>query len=87
MDRVSRTGQPLVITKNGKPVAELRPYSGGRVENPFGLHRNLRITGDVIAPIAENDWEAFKEKELLATDNKPDSKDRHRISFCGRPVR
>jgi len=30
---------------------------------------------------------ALPGQELLATDNKPDWKDRHRISFCGRPVR
>lgn len=59
MDNVARTGQPLVVTKNGKPVAELRPCSGGRVESPFGLHPNLRIKGDVISPAAENDWEAL----------------------------
>lgn len=59
MDSVAKTGQPLVVTKNGKPVAELRPYSGGRAKSPFGLHRTLRITGDIIAPVAENDWEAL----------------------------
>jgi prevent-host-death family protein len=59
MDRVASTGQPLVVTKNGKPVAELRPYSGSRVDSPFGLHRNLKITGDIVAPVAENDWEAL----------------------------
>ena len=30
MDEVARTGKPVVVTKNGKPVAELRPYSGKR---------------------------------------------------------
>lgn len=59
MDKVASTGQPLVVTKNGKPVAELRPYSGCRVESPFGLHRTLRITGDIIAPVAENEWKAL----------------------------
>ncbi|MFP4108750.1 MAG: type II toxin-antitoxin system Phd/YefM family antitoxin [Desulfonatronovibrio sp.] len=59
MDSVAKTGQPLVVTKNGKPVAELWPYSGGRAKSPFGLHRTLRITGDIIAPVAENDWEAL----------------------------
>ena len=28
MDEVARTGNPLVITKNGKPVAELVPHRG-----------------------------------------------------------
>lgn len=29
MDTVAATGEALVDTKNGKPVAEFRPYSGG----------------------------------------------------------
>ncbi len=60
MDKVASSGQPLVITKNGKPVAEIRPYSGKRAESPFGLHPNLIITGDIIAPVAENDWEVLE---------------------------
>ena len=59
MDNVANSGQPLVVTKNGKPIAELRPYSRGRAESPFGLHRNLRITGDIIAPVADGDWKAL----------------------------
>ena len=30
MDEVARSGEVLVVTKNGRPVAELHPYSGGR---------------------------------------------------------
>lgn len=59
MDRVANSGETLVVTKNGKPVAELRPYTGGRAGSPFGLHRKLRITGDIISPVAENDWKAL----------------------------
>jgi prevent-host-death family protein len=60
MDKVANSGQPLVVTKNGKPVAEIRPYTGKRVESPFGLHRNLRITGDIISPVAENEWKVLE---------------------------
>ncbi|MBB1073102.1 type II toxin-antitoxin system Phd/YefM family antitoxin [Rhodoferax sp. 4810] len=51
MDRVAITGETWVITKNGRPVAELRPCSGGRLDSPFGLHPTLEIHGDVIAPL------------------------------------
>ena len=27
MDEVARTGKPVLVTKNGKPIAELRPHS------------------------------------------------------------
>ncbi|WIM05097.1 MAG: type II toxin-antitoxin system Phd/YefM family antitoxin [Candidatus Nitricoxidivorans perseverans] len=56
MDTVASTGESWVVTKNGKPVAELRPYSGGRVESPFGLHPKLEIHGDVIAPLEDDLW-------------------------------
>ena len=59
MDSVANSGETLVVTKNGKPVAELRPYTGGRSGSPFGLHRKLRITGDIISPVAENEWKAL----------------------------
>lgn len=57
MDTVAETGETWIVTKNGKPVAELRPYSGGRIENPWGLHPDLEIHGDVIEPLDETQWE------------------------------
>jgi len=59
MDDVANTGETLVVTKNGKPVAELRPYSGGRADSPFGLHANLETKGDILAPI-EDAWKALE---------------------------
>ncbi|NTU56907.1 MAG: type II toxin-antitoxin system Phd/YefM family antitoxin [Anaerolineales bacterium] len=59
MDTVAATGETWVVTKNGKPVSELRPYSGGRVESPFGLHPDPEIRGDVIAPLENDLWEAL----------------------------
>ncbi|MEW5890176.1 MAG: type II toxin-antitoxin system Phd/YefM family antitoxin [Pseudomonadota bacterium] len=60
MDDVANTGEVLVVTKNGKPIAELRPYSGGRADSPFGLHAGLRILGDIVSPIDEDAWEALQ---------------------------
>ena len=52
MDEVARSGKPLLVTKNGKPVAELRPYSGKRPKSPIGLHKGLvEIKGDIISPL------------------------------------
>lgn len=56
IDDVAATGEVLVVTKNGKPIAELRPYSGGKTGSPFGLHRDLRVLGDIVTPIAADDW-------------------------------
>ena len=59
MDTVAITGETWVVTKNGRPVAELRPYSGGRLDSPFGLHPTLEIHGDVIAPLEDEPWKVL----------------------------
>lgn len=60
MDTVAATGESWVVTKNGKPVAELRPYSGGHIDSPFGRHPDLEIHGDVIAPLKDGLWEVLE---------------------------
>ena len=60
MDQVARTGQTLVITKNGKPVAELRAHRLPRAKTLFGLHKGrIGIHGDIVAPTGAS-WEALK---------------------------
>ncbi len=52
MDEVARRGTVVVVTKRGKPVAELRPVTGQRARSIIGLHRGrIRIRGDVLAPV------------------------------------
>jgi prevent-host-death family protein len=59
MDEVGRTGQSVVITKNGKPIAELVPHRQ-RKRNALGILKGrLFITGDIISPI-EMEWDALK---------------------------
>jgi len=60
MEQVAATGETLVITKNGRPIAELHRYSPGRAESPFGLHPNVRISGDVVAPLEQQAWEVME---------------------------
>jgi len=60
MDEVARTGEGILITKNGKPVAELRPPARLRPKSPFGLHKGLiEIKGDIMSPI-NVEWDAMK---------------------------
>ena len=57
MDEVAETGEPLVITKSGKPVARLVPLEE-RPKSLWGAHKGLiEIKGDIISPI-DVDWEA-----------------------------
>ena len=59
VDEVANSGEILVVTKNGRPVAEVHPYSGGRMGSPFGLHPGLKVLGDVVSPLDPDDWDAL----------------------------
>ena len=62
MDQVARTGQPVVITKHGKPVAQLVPMPA-EPTSLFGYMKNtLIIRGDVVAP-TDDRWSAASGEE------------------------
>ena len=57
MDEVATSGEEIVVTKNGRPVARLLPWRK-RFEDWFGADRGrIEIVGDVISPI-DVEWEA-----------------------------
>ncbi|PYX20265.1 MAG: type II toxin-antitoxin system prevent-host-death family antitoxin [Acidobacteria bacterium] len=61
MEDVSKTREPVVITKRGKPVAKLVPAE--KSERPFigRLEGIVRITGNIESPIEPRDaWEALR---------------------------
>ncbi len=59
LDEVERTRQSVVITKRGKPVAELVPHKPAKREL-LGLFKGRgEILGDIISPI-DVEWEALK---------------------------
>jgi prevent-host-death family protein len=57
MDEVARTGKAIVVTKHGKPVAQLVPIAP-QAKSLFGYMKNsLRIKGDIVSPRGES-WSA-----------------------------
>jgi prevent-host-death family protein len=63
LERVRRTGQPILVTKRGVPVAQIvpppRPEPGeGRA---FGcMAGTAEQIGDVVEPLPADDWEALR---------------------------
>jgi prevent-host-death family protein len=58
LDQVAEERQTLVITKHGRPVAQIVPMPPE--VDPFGFMRGSAvIVGDIISPL-ENEWEALK---------------------------
>lgn len=67
MDEVARTGRPIVITKHGKPVAQLAPVPA-EPGTYFGHMKGAaRIKGDIVAPIDEH-WDALSGDEGALPD-------------------
>ncbi|MFQ5737942.1 MAG: type II toxin-antitoxin system Phd/YefM family antitoxin [Acidobacteriota bacterium] len=57
MDEVARTGEPVVITKNGKPVSRLVPHRRKPATLFGSMEGSIKIKGDIVAPL-DVDWEA-----------------------------
>jgi prevent-host-death family protein len=58
MEAVAKTKQGIIITKRGKPIAELIPYKAET--EPVLLKDTVAFMGDIISPVAADDWEAHK---------------------------
>jgi prevent-host-death family protein len=59
MDEVDRTGASIVVTKRGRPVAQLAPVRT-RVRSGFGLLKGrIVLRGDITEPI-DVVWDATK---------------------------
>lgn len=59
IDEVARSRQGVVITKNGKPMAELVPHRPKKRNARGILKGRLFVTGDIISPIYD-EWNMSK---------------------------
>lgn len=62
LERVRTSGQPVLVTRRGEPVAEIVPPSSrARSRSWLGSARGSgQIVGDLVAPAtAEQEWEAL----------------------------
>ena len=58
MDQVNRTGEEIVITKHGKPVARLVPVDPQAPRQTFGLLADqTEVYGDIVEPTGQT-WDA-----------------------------
>jgi len=63
LERVRRTGKPVLVTRFGEPVAEVVPPSvAEQPERELGtLRGTIRFVGDIVAPASEEeDWEVLR---------------------------
>ena len=63
LERVRKTGQPILVTKRGEPVAQVLPPPppSPAAESRFGCMRGaIEIVGDIVHPLPEEDWEVLR---------------------------
>jgi len=63
LERVGKTKKPILITRFGKPVAEIVPPSvAPRPDDWVGSLRSTgKVVGDIVSPAVEDeDWEALQ---------------------------
>lgn len=62
LDEVKRSGEPLMVTKNGEPLVVVYPAPMQRQRVPFGIAKDTgKIVGDIIEPAScEDTWEVLK---------------------------
>ena len=48
LDRVAETGEPYIVTKRGRPVAEIVPV---RTRRARPLRGSVTVRGDIVGPI------------------------------------
>jgi prevent-host-death family protein len=63
LERVRKTGKPVLVTRFGEPVAEVGPPPAA--ERPKSWVGSLagtgRITGDIVSPASDEDeWEVLR---------------------------
>lgn len=59
MDEVAESGERVVITKHGKPVAELSQARELRKPLFGSMRHTMKIIGDIEAPL-DVEWDAMK---------------------------
>jgi prevent-host-death family protein len=61
LERVRRTGVPIVVTRHGEPIAEVVPPSmPASPESWLGAMRDTAtVVGDLVAPTGTDEWEAL----------------------------
>jgi len=60
LEKVRKTGEPLLITKRGVPIAQVAPPPPAKNKG-FGCMKEFsREIGDIVGPVEEEDWESLK---------------------------
>ena len=62
LERIKNTGQDVIVTKKGEPIAIVSPPpSSINKRASFGcLKDQTQELGDIVSPLSDDDWEVLK---------------------------
>ena len=65
LEKVKKTGQPILVTRFGHPVAQIIPPAPAKRAPKFGTAvGTLTIHGDIVGPITDiSDWDAARDPD------------------------
>jgi len=65
MNDIQATGEPLIVTKRGKPVVKVVPVESEK-DDIFGFMADkFDIVGDIESPVVPlKDWKVFRTKKI-----------------------
>ena len=60
LDEVARSGESVLITRRGKPLARVVPFDEKEKNKPGKLAGTLVFEDDIVSPLGEDMWEACR---------------------------
>ena len=63
LNKVKRTGKPILVTRKGEPIAQILPPPPPEKPKTWlgSFQTSGKIVGDIVEPaIAESEWEALR---------------------------
>jgi len=65
LERVRKTGEPILVTRFGQPVARIEPPTRPAKRIKLGgMAGTMTIHGDIVGPISDiSDWEAAQDDD------------------------
>ena len=78
LEDVARTGEPILVTKRGKPLARITPSGNIAVARPQDtLRGSVSYEGDLLAPVVPSEaWNAVRGVVLPEDEARPRGKRR-----------
>jgi prevent-host-death family protein len=63
LDEVQKTKKPILVTRFGKPIAEVIPHAPAPSADWMGSMRDsMKILGDIVSPATEeSEWEVLRD--------------------------